>query len=139
MGGPPVWVFGDQWLGESGVDELFNGHMHYADGSMAQFSCSFLSPFHTYVEILGTNGRLEMTEPFRMDLGGDELIFHSVDGQIEEVAVPDEALYLGEVEDMQAAILDGAKPYLTLEETRNHVRTIVALYESAAGHQPVKL
>jgi hypothetical protein len=48
-------------------------------------------------------------------------------------------LYLGEVEDLQAAILDGAEPYLSLEETRNHVRTLVALYESAANKTPVAL
>ena len=29
------------------------------------------------------------------------------------------------------AILDGRPPYLGLDETRNHVRTVLALYESA--------
>ena len=34
---------------------------------------------------------------------------------------------------MHDAILDGKPPYLTLAETRDHVRTILALYESAAA------
>jgi xylose dehydrogenase (NAD/NADP) len=139
MGGPPIWVFGDQWLGEEGVDEQFNGHMHYTDGRMAQFSCSFMSPMHAYVEVLGTNGRLTLTEPFRIGLGDTHLLFDSVEGDQIEIPVPEEYLYNGEIEDMQAAILDGAAPYLKLEETRNHVRTILALYDSAANNSPVQL
>ncbi|NCF68035.1 MAG: Gfo/Idh/MocA family oxidoreductase [Chloroflexi bacterium] len=139
LGGPPMWVFGDQWLGASGVDEVFNGQLHYADGRIAQISCSFRTPFHTFVEVLGTNGRLTMSEPFRMDLGGNRLLFYAGEGEPEEIPVPEEDLYLGEVKDMHAAILDGAAPYLSLEETRNHIRTIVALYESAANHRPVRL
>lgn len=139
MGGPPQWVFGDQWLGDSGVDEIFTGQMHYADGRMAQFTCSFRTPFYTCAEVLGTDGRLAFTEPFRMDLGGAQLFHHNSDGEVEEIGVPDEYLYRGEVEDMQAAILDDAKPYLSLEESRNHVRTIVALYRSASTREPALL
>jgi predicted dehydrogenase len=139
MGGPPQWVFGDQWLGESGVDELFMGQMHYADDRMAQFTCSFRTPFHTLVEVLGTEGRLTFTEPFRIDLGAAQLFYHDVDGNVTEIEVPDEYLYSGEVEDMQAAILEGASPYLSLEESRNHVRTIVALYKAAETHEPLAL
>lgn len=137
MGGPPKWVFGDQWIGESGVDELFTGQMHYSEGRMAQFTCSFRSPFNTAVEVLGTDGRLSLTEPFRMDLGGARLTYHGADGEEQLIDVPDEYLYSGEVEDMQAAILDGARPYLALEESRDHVRTLVALYRSAATYDPV--
>ena len=139
LGGPPMWVFGDQWLGDSGVDELFSGTMHYTGGRMAQFSCSFMTPFHTFVEVSGTNGRLTMSEPFRMDLGGDRLLFYPIEGEPQVIEVPEESLYSGEVRDMHEAILEGAAPYLSLEETRNHIRTIVALYESAAEHRPVRL
>jgi len=53
--------------------------------------------------------------------------------------VPSKELYSGEIEDMHAAILDGAAPYLSLDETRNHVRTILSLIKSAELHQPVRL
>lgn len=46
-------------------------------------------------------------------------------------------LYLGDVEDMPAAILDGAAPYLSLTETRHHVQTVLALYESARNGRVV--
>lgn len=139
LGGAPQWVFGDQWLGEEGVDELFTGQMHYEGGRMAQFSCGFRTPEHAFVEVLGTNGRLIINEPFKPQLSGNDFLFENEDGQVEELAAPQMDLYLGEVEDLQAAILDGADPYLSLEETRDHVRTIVALYESAGRNSPVWL
>jgi len=40
---------------------------------------------------------------------------------------------------MHAAILDGTPNYLTLAETRDHVRTALALYESARTGQVVTL
>ena len=52
--------------------------------------------------------------------------FRSLDGEPQEIPVPEKDLYLGEVEDMHAAILDGADPYLSLDETRDHMRTALA-------------
>lgn len=141
LGGPPEWVMGDQWIGESGVDEVFSGQMHYSGGRMAQITCSFRTPFFTLAEIIGVEGRLTVSAPFLFALEGhpSQVIFHPAQGDPVEIAVPDEYLYQGEVENMHAAILDGAPPYLTLAETRNHVRTALALYQSASSGHPVRL
>jgi predicted dehydrogenase len=140
MGDLPQQVFGQQWLGESGVDEVFCGQMLYEDGRMAQISSSFCTPFHTEAEIIGTEGRLVLNRPFIGHNDGDrQLMFYPKDGEPEEIAVPEKELYLGEVEDLHAAVLDGRSPYVTLEETRNHVRTVLALYQSAQSGQVVSL
>ncbi len=139
LGSAPQWVFGDQWLGAEGVDEVFTGQMHYAGGRMAQFSCGFRTPEYAFVEVLGTDGRLILNKPFKPGLTGNEFFLENEEGETTEIPVPEEALYIGEVEDLQAAILDGAEPYLSLDETRDHVRTLLALYESAASNSPVKL
>jgi predicted dehydrogenase len=140
FGGPPEEVFGMQWLGDSGVDEIFSGQMRYASGAFAQLSCSFLTPFHTFVEITGTKGRLYLNRPFvGMDEGEGQATFTPEEGDPKVLTVPEKELYLGEIEDMHTAILDGLPNYLTLEETRNHVRTVLALYESARTGQVVKL
>ena len=139
MGGPPEWVFGSSWNGDKGVDETFSGVLHYTDDRLAQITCSFRSPFNTSVEIIGTKGRLSFNRPF---VGMEEegrLIYYDSDGEPNEIQVPTQELYIGEVEDMQAAILDGSPPYLSLEETRNHVRTVLALYQSAESKQIVYL
>jgi predicted dehydrogenase len=61
------------------------------------------------------------------------------EGEFEEIPVPEQELYLGEVEDMHAAILDKKAPLISLEETRNHVRTVLALYDSAFQKKAVDL
>jgi predicted dehydrogenase len=133
MGGPPEKVFGSQWIGDTGVDEHFFGQLIYSDNRVAQISSSFAVPFYTLVEVLGTKGRLVATRPFvGLETKACRLTFYPNNGDSQELSVPEKELYLGEVEDMHAAILDGQPNYLTLAETRNHVRTALALYESAA-------
>lgn len=131
MGDRPEWVAGDQWLGDTGVDESFVGQLHYSGHRLAQITCSFRTPFYTSTEVIGTKGRLLLNKPF---IGLDEnrqMLFYDRDGNVQEVDVPEKELYLGEVEDMHNAILRGAPNYLTLAETRNHVQTVLALYKSA--------
>lgn len=138
MGGPPEWVVGSQWIGESGVDETFTGQMGYAGNRFAQISSAFRTPFHTFFEIVGTKGRLHLSRPFVGPADGT-MVLHPVEGKPEKIKRPKEYLYLGEVRDMHDAILEGKPNYLTLEETRNHVRTALALYESARMGRVVAL
>lgn len=131
-GGPPEWVAGAQVVGPSGVDEQFVGQMQYPNGMLAQISSSLRTPWYTFAEVIGTDGRLVLNRPFTGLTPGERLLLHVDAGNGEqEVEVEEKELYLGEVEDMEAAILDGAAPYLTLGETRDHVATILALLASA--------
>jgi predicted dehydrogenase len=139
MGEPPEKVHGDQWLGESGVDETFTGQLHYANHRLAQISSSFRTPFHTHVEILGTKGRLTLNRPFVALDETRQLTFSPVSGDPEILDVEEKELYLGQIEDMNSAILEGTEPYLSLQESRNHVRTVSALYESANKGKPTTL
>lgn len=139
FGEPPDRVSGEQGLGEAGVDEVFAGLLHYPGDRLAQIASSLRTPFLTHAEIVGTEGRLEIDLPFVWSEGPRSLRFHPPDGQPQEIPVPEKQLYLGEVEDMHAAILDGAANYITLHESRDHIQTAVALYESAQRGQVVYL
>lgn len=139
MGGPPERVMGHQWLGETGVDETFVGQMRYSGHRFAQITSSFRSPYHTSFQVHGTAGSLSLTKPFTGLERGRSLVFTPAGGDPQEIPVPEEYLYLGEVEDMHAAILDGTPSYLTLAETRNHIKTAVALYESARSGRGILL
>lgn len=140
MGETPQWVAGSQWIGESGVDEFFAAQMHYRGDRMAQIASSFRTPFYTMAEIVGTAGRLMLNRPFVGHNDGQrQMLFYPAQGEPQEIPVPEKELYLGEVEDMHAAILDNAPTYLTLMETRNHVETVLALYESARTGQVVHM
>jgi predicted dehydrogenase len=136
MGAAPVEVSGWQRIGETGVDMTFAGQMRYAGGSVAQFTCSFESPFHIRVEVFGSEGRMVITRPFTgMENGTVEFISSS--DKVEVLAVPEKHLYLGEVEDMESAVFDQKPQLLPLSATESHVRTVLALLQSARENRPV--
>jgi predicted dehydrogenase len=138
MGEPPDWVIGAQTLGVSGVDEVFVGQLVYSRDRYAQFSTAFRTPFHTFIEIIGTAGRLNISMPF-VGVNQGEMTFTPKNEDPKTIAVPNKNLYLGEIEDMHAAIMDNQPNYLTLEETRNHVKTALALYNSASRKEVIHL
>jgi predicted dehydrogenase len=139
----PDWVFGSQVLGPTGIDEVFVGQMGYkaVGGSevLVQISSSFNTPYHTFMEIMGTEGRLYITQPFNNIDRNAQILFSDQKGRNQKIRVPKKSLYLGEIEDIQEAILDGTAPLINLEESKNHVRTALALYESARSGNVVKL
>lgn len=140
FGGPPETVTGWQWEGPTGVDEHFVAHMTYSSGRIAQFSSSFSSPMHTEFEVVGTAGRLHMSRPFvGLDDPEHAVTIFDPDNRAEQLLIPEKHLYLGEIEDMHQAILSGVEPYVSLDETRNHIATIQALYRSASEKRPVTL
>lgn len=141
MGGLPETVYANQVLNENGVDEQFVGQMRYANGAIAQISSSFRTPYFTMAEVQGANGRLHLTRPFNAINAPDRQLQYFAPGQDtpEIISVPDEYLYLGEIEDMHDAILHDQPNYLSLAETRNHIKTILALYESAQKGKSVPL
>ena len=131
MGEAPEWVHGDQGLGDTGVDMVFSGQMGYSAGRMALFSSSFRTPSHTFFEIIGTEGRLEIHQPF-IDLDiGQSLVYYPADGEPQYPTAIHKDHYLTEIKDMHSAIIDGWLTYISLEETRDHIQTILALHESA--------
>lgn len=143
IGRAPSWVFGSRKMGETRVDESFSGLLGYSgydqSGPLAQISCSFETPFHTRAEIIGTEGKLEITHPFTNLNRGRKLIFTNKKGRRRKIRISRKSLYLGEVEDMHAVILDGAEPLISLEESRNHIATVLALYRSAHSEQVARL
>jgi predicted dehydrogenase len=139
FGGPPKWVSGTQCLGDTGVDEDFGGLLYYSEDRFAFIQSSFRSPFYTHIEILGSKGRLDLNRPFVGPDDGGRVIYYPEDGEPQTLDVPQKELYLGEVEDMNAAILDGAQNYISLEETRNHVKTVLALLQSARENKLIHL
>lgn len=138
-GGPPDRVMGEQWVGDTGVDESFAALMHYPGGGLAEVSSSLRTPRHTSIEIIGTKGTLSLNRPF-VDLESRALmIFQPARGNPRRIPVPKKKLYLGEIEDMHAAILDNSPSYLSLQESRDHVRTVMALYEATRNGKSVSL
>ena len=137
VGEEPVEVFGWQVTGETGIDETFIGQMRFDRGIHAQFDCSFAIPVHSFIEIVGSEGTLNIPRPFKP--GIDEKIYLTRGTNTETIKIKGQELYIGEVEDMADAILLGHDPRVSLNDSRANVGVITALIESARAGMPVRL
>jgi predicted dehydrogenase len=139
--GAPVEVWASQIRGETGVDVSLIAQMKFANGVMAQISSGFRSPFREGAQIVGSEGMIRIAEPWKPHLSGrgSQLVFNRQDGAEETMTVPHKDPYLDEVEAMEACVLDGAEPVVTLSQSRDFLRTVLALYQSAETGQPVTL
>lgn len=133
----PLEVFGWQVEGPTGIDETFVGQMRFGSGVHAQFDCSFAIPFHAFMEIVGSEGTLNIPHPFKP--GENETIYLTRNEKTETIKIRGQELYLGEVEDMADAVSLGHDPHISLDDSRGNVAVICALLESSRTGKPVKL
>lgn len=137
-GAEPVEVFGWQKTGAgSGVDESFFGQMRFSNDVYAQFDCGFRSPQRTHIELVGDQGNITIKKPFIPRLNEEIIISNGDEKRV--ITTPGEDLYLGEVENMADAILDGKAIRMSLADSRNNVATIQALLRSAHEGKAVTL
>ncbi len=134
-GSLPVEAFGWAVTGPTGVDLSFTGQLLFEDGVAAQIDCGFDAPFRTGVEIVGSEGTLVVPQAFKPPAAATLLLRRGDDTQAVPVAADE--LYLYEVEDLVAAVLDGRPPAVSLADSRANVATILALLESAREGRPV--
>lgn len=136
-GEEPLEVFGWQVVGPTGIDESFVGQMRFAHDIHMQFDSSFVTHFDNYIEIVGTQGILNIPHPAKPET--DDRMYLTRDDKVETIEIKSKMLYLYEVEDMADAILLGRAPRISLDDSRANIRTILALLESAQSGKPVKL
>ena len=136
-GAPPREVFGWQQTSSTGIDLEFSGMMRFADGSIAQFDCGFAGPFRAEMEVVGRDATLRIERPFRTD----ELsrLVLTVGDAREDLPFTPAPPFSGEIADMEAAVLDGRPPRVSLSESRRTIGTLRALYESARTGRAVQL
>ena len=137
VGASPLEVFGWQVTGPTGIDDTFVGQMRFQGDVQAQFDSSFVIPFHAFMEIVGSEATLSIPRPFKPQV--NEKIFITRDDKIETIKVKGQELYLGEVEDMADAILDGKDSLVSLNDSRENVAVITAFLESARAGKPITL
>ncbi len=137
LGAEPVEVFGWQETSSSGIDQSFVGQLRFPGGVHAQFDSSFAIPYHTFMEVVGTAGTLVIPNPFAP--GKKEPLIISKEGKNKTMIIPGQDLYLGEIDDMSGAVLDGQPQRMSLDDSRANLATLLALYDSARTGRPVRL
>ena len=122
------------------VDSSSYGTLTFADGIMAHVCSSIKSPFREGVHIVGSDGFITIDKPWKPGLDGRKasiLLTRSDDTQ-ETFKFPGISPYQCEVEAMEACLLDDAKPLISLEQSKDFLRSMLALHESARTGNPVK-
>jgi predicted dehydrogenase len=123
------------------VDVRAYGHLMFGSGVFAQFSVSMRSPFRVGASIVGEDGRIEVESPWKPGLDGREtrIAFVSKGGEEEVYRFPGLSPYLAEVEAMEACVLDGSDPVIPLALSREFLRSMLALRESARKAKAVRV
>ncbi|MBI9049011.1 MAG: Gfo/Idh/MocA family oxidoreductase [Anaerolineaceae bacterium] len=139
MGEPPVSVSAEMRLTKTGVDDLFFGQMEFSGSRFAQIRSGFSMPYTTSMTILGSKGRIIVERPFNSMENHRKILFVDEHGKEKWISIPRFDLYTGEVDDLNAAIHEDREPMLSLDETRNHIRTLLALSTAAKENRIVTL
>jgi predicted dehydrogenase len=136
LAGEPERVYGEQVIGDSGVDVLFTGMLRFPRGVLAEIDAGMYLPRRDGLEAVGTEGSLVISDPWL----AQRLVLHLRRGESrEEIALPPADPYRLELENMCAAISGGAKPLLGREDAVGQARALDALYQSADEGRPVEL
>ena len=154
LGANPIEVQGWQVASDSGVDLSFMGQMRFAAGTLTQFFCSFEAVPERRADLIGSNGIIHADHPW-LNNSGEPANVHilrggaadasvtfgdSLDHLIEETLTYEKInAYESEIDSMVASILDRADVTISLEDSRDNVATVVALYTSAREGRPVQL
>ncbi|HEX3255014.1 MAG TPA: Gfo/Idh/MocA family oxidoreductase [Gaiellaceae bacterium] len=136
LGGEPERVYGEQVIGDSGVDLLFSGVMRFPRGVLALIDAGMELPRRDGLEAVGTEGSLVIPDPWL----ARRLVLHLGRGDArEEIALPPADPYRLELENMWEAIRGEGEPLLGREDAVGQARTLDALYRSADAGRPVEL
>ncbi len=90
---------------------------------------------------MGDQGIIQIIEPWKPGLFGQNTRFTLTnrDDAVETFMIPETNPYSCEVAAMEACVLDDAEPVVPLSLSRDFLRSVLALYESAKTGQVVKL
>lgn len=137
-GTSPLQVFGSQKKGPTGIDEYFAGQITFPNDVIAQIDCGTIAPVQTHFEIRGSLGTLWIAHPFNTRNNAVPIILRQ--GEQETVfTFADVNGYKAQTENMAGVILGEAQPNITLKQSAQINKTLLALFESARERKIVNL
>jgi D-xylose 1-dehydrogenase (NADP+, D-xylono-1,5-lactone-forming) len=137
LAGPVVGVAARARFEE--VDVVLAGVLDHADGALSTVSGSFVSGFHNELQVIGTDGVIEVPEAFKPPVDGPAVLRVTRGGTTEELTFPPVDQYRVEAEGFAAAVAaghDADTPQMPLLETLDNAATIDALLAAAREARP---
>ncbi len=150
----PTVVYGQAFVGPTGVDLAFAGTLGYASGTSVQFTASMTTPMARSARIVGERGSLELDQPWLTNIGGVTSVrqwsmressgvgtFGDDPGQLEltEWNYGPSDVYFDEVRGFEDMVLTGAPSPYPLAESRINAEVIAGLYESMRTGSEVRV
>jgi D-xylose 1-dehydrogenase (NADP+, D-xylono-1,5-lactone-forming) len=136
LAGEPERVYGEQVIGDTGVDILFSGLMRFPRGVTALIDAGMELPRRDGLEAVGSEGSLVIPDPWL----ARRLVLHLGRGDArEEIALPPADPYRLELENMWQAIRGEGEPLLGRDDAVAQARALEALYRSADEGRPIEL
>jgi xylose dehydrogenase (NAD/NADP) len=133
-GGEPVSVLAERVTGPSGVDVRFSGVLRFDGDVLAVFDCGLDVPARHELEIVGSQGRLVLADPWHCR---NPLISLERDGKPWFVEIDAADSYRLELEDMAAAIRGERAPLLGRDDALGQAHALAALEQAAAEGRAV--
>ncbi|MGH9161768.1 MAG: Gfo/Idh/MocA family protein [Vicinamibacteraceae bacterium] len=137
LGAEPLEASATTITGPTGVDIAAAATLRFPGDIVGQFDCGFTAPFRTEMQVVGSEGVLDVPHPFKPGL--TEVIVLSRGDETTEIPVECGPLYQLQVDDLRNAAREGAPARVLPSESRGNVATIVALYESARAGRTIRI
>jgi D-xylose 1-dehydrogenase (NADP+, D-xylono-1,5-lactone-forming) len=139
--GAPVEVYACARNEAGSVDLGSYGQMKFRNGVVAQFSVSMRSPYRVGAQIVGDKGWVFTPDPWKPGLSGKptQVQFRTFDDKEETFTFEGITPYHYEVRAMEACAIDGKEAVLPLATSREFLKSMLALRESAMKGKPVKV
>jgi D-xylose 1-dehydrogenase (NADP+, D-xylono-1,5-lactone-forming) len=128
LGGEPVAVHGEAWIGPSGTDWTFSGLLRFPNDVVATFDCGTALPNRDELEAIGSEGSLFLDDPWHCV---HPVIEVRRDGGLERVELEPQDSYRLELENVSDAIRGEAQLLLGREDAMGQARTLEALHDDA--------
>ena len=121
---------------DTGVDEVLVGALRFPNGVLAQIDCGLALDRREFVEILGSEGRLELTDAFTSK-NEEARIVEKHEGQEDQThRTPSADPYKEMAEHFAACVLEGKPLRYPIEDAGANLRVVEALYRSARRNSP---
>jgi D-xylose 1-dehydrogenase (NADP+, D-xylono-1,5-lactone-forming) len=128
LGGEPVAVHGEAWVGPSGTDWTFGGLLRFPNDVIATFDCGTALPNRDELEAIGSEGSLFLDDPWHCV---NPVIELRRDGGVERIELEREDSYRLELENVSDSIRGEAELLLGREDAMGQARTLEALNDDA--------
>jgi predicted dehydrogenase len=134
----PREAFGWAIKAPTGVDASCTALLRFPGQLVAMIHSGFRAAYRTWLEVAGADGAIRVVNPFKP--GPLDAIELRRGDRTETITVEGSPLlFVRQIDDFVAAVLDGRAPAMTLQESRGVAATLAAVHRSIEVQGPVQL